>query len=120
MSCRVSVRQAGNISIVDLDGRVTLREGASQMRDAIKQLAQEGAKNILVNFQDVSYLDSAALGELVSAHVSVTNAGGRIKLMHVPSVVKHLMQVTRIDTVFGTYEDEEPALESFTSEGSST
>ncbi len=116
MSCNVSVRQAGDVSIVDLAGRVTLGVGASQMRDAIKKLAQSGAKNILVNLQDVTYLDSSGVGELVSAYASVTHAGGRIKLMHAQSIVKQLSQATKLYTVFATCEDETSALQSFTAE----
>jgi anti-sigma B factor antagonist len=110
---KVSVRKKGDVSIVDLAGRVTMGEGASQMRDAIKELAQTGEKNILVNLREVSYLDSSGVGELVSAYVSVTNAGGQIKLVHVQSIVKQLLQVTKLYTVFTTYEDELSALQSF-------
>jgi len=83
------------------------------MRDAIKKLAHDGEKNILVNLQEVSYLDSSGLGELVSAYTTVANAGGQIKLINVQSIVKHLLQVTKLYTVFITFEDETSALQSF-------
>ena len=114
MSCSVSVRPVGAVSIVDVTGRVTLGEGSSKMRDVIKKLALDGSKNILVNLHGVSYLDSSGLGELVSAYTSVTNAGGQIKLLHVQSIVKQLLQVTKLYTVFATFEDESLALQSFT------
>jgi anti-sigma B factor antagonist len=119
MSCKVSVRQAGSVSIVDLAGRVTLGEGASEVRDAVKKLAQGGARNILVNLQEVSYLDSSGLGELVSGYTSLTNAGGQMKLMHVQSMVKHLLRITKLYNVFATYEDETSALQAFTTEAAS-
>jgi anti-sigma B factor antagonist len=113
MKCKVSMRQAGDVLILDLAGPVTLGEGTRQVRDAIKKLVESGARYILLNFQDISYLDSAGLGELVSAYTSVTNAGGQIKLMHVQSLVKQLLQITKLYTVFTTYEDEKLALQSF-------
>jgi anti-sigma B factor antagonist len=113
MNCKVSMRQAGDVLILDLAGPVTLGEGTRQVRDAIKKLVESGARYILLNFQDISYLDSAGLGELVSAYTSVTKAGGQIKLMHVQNLVKQLLQVTKLCTVFTTYEDEKLALRSF-------
>jgi anti-sigma B factor antagonist len=114
MSCKVSVRESGSVSIVDLAGRITTGEGAIQMRDAIRKLAQGGARNILVNLQDVAYLDSAGLGELVGAYTTLTNAGGKIKLMHMKSIVKQLLQITNMDALFPTYGDEAAAVQSFT------
>jgi len=108
------VRQVGSVSILDLVGPVTLGESASQMREALQKLADGGARNILVNLRDVSYLDSSALDELVTAYTALTNAGGRIKLLHPQSIVKQVLQITKLNTVFGTYEDETLALESFT------
>lgn len=119
MSCKVSVRQAGFVSIVDLVGRVTFGESVGQMRDTLQNLAEGGAKNILVNLQGASYLDSSALSELVAAHICLTNAGGRIKLLHPQSMVKRVLQITRLYTVFETYEDEALALQSFTVEAAS-
>ena len=114
MSCIVSVRQAGPVSIVDLVGPVSLGESASQMRDALQELTKGGARNILVNLRDVSYMDSSGLGELVRAYTSLTNAGGRIKLLHPQSIVEQVLKITKLCTVFATYEDETSALESFT------
>ena len=116
MSCKVSVRQSGPVSIVDLAGRVTLGEGAIQVRDAIKKVVQGGATNVLVNLREVGYLDSAGLGELVSAYTGLRNAGGRLKLMSVQSSVKQLLKITNLDAVFATYEDEASALQSFAHE----
>jgi anti-sigma B factor antagonist len=114
MSCKISVREIGSVSIVELAGRITTGEGAIQMRDAIKKLAQGGARNILINLQDVAYLDSAGLGELVGAYTTLTNSGGQIKLMNVKSIVKQLLHITNMEALFPTYENESAALQSFT------
>jgi anti-sigma B factor antagonist len=114
VSCKVSIRQAGSVSIVDLVGPVSLGESASQMREALQELAEGGARNILVNLRDVGYMDSSGLGELVRAYTSLSKAGGQIKLLHPQSIVKQVLKVTKLCTVFATYEDESSALESFT------
>ena len=82
MSLKATVRQAGDVSIVDLAGRITLGEGSGLVRSTIKELVNSGHKNILLNLKEVSYIDSAGLGEMVGAYASVTNAQGSIKLLH--------------------------------------
>src|ERR1041385_1297479 len=82
MSLKAVVRPVGNVSIVDLSGRITLGEGSGLVRNTIKELVNSGGKNILLNLRNVSYLDSAGLGEIVGAYATVTNSGGNIKLLH--------------------------------------
>src|SRR5262245_6358653 len=115
MSVKASVRKAGNVAIVDLSGRVTLGEGAGLVRSTIKDLVASGQKDILVNLQEVSYLDSAGLGELVGSYATVTHAGGLIKLLHPQAKVHDLLQVTKLYTVFVAFDDENEALRSFAS-----
>jgi anti-sigma B factor antagonist len=107
------VRHAGNIAVVDLSGRITLGDGSGLVRDAIKTLLQEGRKNILLNLKDVSYMDSAGMGELVGAYASVTNAGGTIKLLNAQGHVKEVLAVTKLYTVFEAFSDEAAALKSY-------
>jgi anti-sigma B factor antagonist len=114
MSLKATVRQAGEVAIVDLAGRITLGEGSGLLRTTIKDLTAKGQKNILVNLKDVTYIDSAGLGELVGAYASVTHAGGSIKLLHPQTKVHDLLQVTKLFTVFVTFDDENEALRSFT------
>lgn len=116
MSVKAEVRQAGNVAIVDLAGKITLGEGSGMVRGTIKELAGEGQKNILVNLADVTYLDSAGLGELVGSYATITNLGGRIKLLNAQGKVKDLLAVTKLYTVFETFEDEGKALRSFTAD----
>ncbi len=116
MSCKVTVRQAGPVSIMDLAGRITAGDGAIQVRDAIQKAAKGGAKNIVVNLEGVAYLDSSGLGELVSAYTVLRNAGGQLKLMRVRSGVQQLLKITNLNAVFTCYEDEASALQSFAPE----
>jgi anti-sigma B factor antagonist len=118
MSCRAAVRHAGNIAVVDLSGRITLGDGSGLVRETIKSLLKEGRKDILLNLKDVSYMDSAGLGELVGAYASVTNAGGTIKLLNAQGRVKEVLSVTKLYTVFEAFSDEAAALKSFSSAAS--
>lgn len=113
MSLKADVRGVGDVAIVDLAGRITLGEGSGLVRNTIKDLVNSGQKNILINLKDVTYLDSAGLGEMVGAYASVTNAGGSVKLLHPQNKVHDLLQVTKLYTVFVAFDDEQEALRSF-------
>ena len=113
MSLKANVRRAGDVQIVDLAGRITLGEGSGLLRSTIKELVGSGQKNILVNLKDVTYLDSAGLGELVGSYATVTNAGGNIKLLHPQDKVDGLLQITKLYTVFAAFDDEAEALRSY-------
>ncbi len=113
MSTKAAVRQVGDVAIVDLAGRITLGEGSGLVRNTIKDLVNAGQKKLLLNLKEVSYLDSAGLGEMVGAYASVTHAGGAIKLLHPQNKVHDLLQVTKLYTVFVAFDDEQEALRSF-------
>ena len=113
MSLKAEVRRVGDVSIIDLAGRITLGEGSGLVRSTIKKCVNDGQKNLLVNLKDVSYIDSAGLGELVGSYATVTNMGGAIKLLHPQSKVHDLLQVTKLYTVFVTFDDEAEAMRSF-------
>ena len=113
MSLKATVRKAGDVAIVDLAGRITLGEGSGLLRTTIKDLVANGQKNILVNLKEVTYIDSAGLGELVGSYASVTHAGGSIKLLHPQAKVHDLLQVTKLYTVFVAFDDENEAVRSF-------
>jgi len=115
MGFNVSVRHTGTVAIIDLSGRVVLGESSIKMRDAIKGLPVGSSGNVLVNLKDVPYLDSSGLRELVTAYTSIKNAGGQLKLLHVQKVVKQLFEITRLNTVFESFDDEAVAIQSFTS-----
>ncbi|HWC97902.1 MAG TPA: STAS domain-containing protein [Candidatus Sulfopaludibacter sp.] len=115
MSAHASVRHVGDVAVVDLSGKITLGEGCGLVRGTIKDLVSAGHKNILLNVQNVGYIDSAGLGELVGSYATISNLGGQIKLLHVEGKVRDLLQVTKLYTVFIAFSDEAEALRSFAS-----
>lgn len=114
MSVKLTTRQVGDVTVIDAAGRITLGEGASAFRDLIRDLAAKGDKKLLLNLSEVSYIDSSGIGELVSGFTTVTNHGGSLKLVGLSKRVKDLLQITKLYTVFETFEDEAQAVRSFT------
>lgn len=113
MACTVSVRQEGDVTILDLSGRITLGDGWGKLRDTVRQLLAEGRRRVLLNMKDVTYIDSAGLGELVGSYATMTNQGGQMKLLYAENKVRDVLQVTRLYSVFENFSDEAAALRSF-------
>ena|SRR5690348_16837471 len=113
MAMRASTRQIGTIAIVDISGRIELGEGSSVLRATVKDLVAKGQKHILLNLGEVNYIDSAGVGELVSAFTSVRNQGGELKLLNLTKKVHDLLQITKLYTVFDVHDDEASALAAF-------
>ncbi len=113
MSLKLSVRQVGDVAVIDATGRMTLGEGSSDFRDKIKELTAAGNKKILVNLADVNYIDSSGIGELVASFTSTSNAGGSLKLLSLTKRVQDLLQITKLYTVFEVFDDEAAAIRSF-------
>ena len=113
MSVKLNTRQVGDVSVVDVAGRITLGEGSSALRDALRDMVAKNHKKILLNLGEVSYIDSSGIGELVSGFTSVTNSGGQLKLLGLNKRVKDLLQITKLYTVFDVHEEESSAIRSF-------
>ena len=113
MSVTLNTRQVGDVSVVDVAGRITLGEGSSALRDTLRELVSKNQKKILLNLGEVSYIDSSGIGELVSGFTTVTNSGGELKLLNLAKRVKDLLQITKLYTVFDVHEDEAAAVRSF-------
>jgi anti-sigma B factor antagonist len=113
MDLKMRTREVKDVTIIDLTGRLTMGESCKALRDEVHdQLSQEN-KKILLNLADVTYIDSAGLGELTSAYMSVKNRGGELKLVNLTKRVHDLMQITKLYTVFEVFDDEKKALASF-------
>jgi anti-sigma B factor antagonist len=112
MSFTAGVRKHGNVTVIDLAGRLTLGEPTALLRDTLRSEAAKNP-NLLLNLENVSYLDSAGLGEMVGCYTSVTSKGGTLKLLHIQRRLQDLLQVTRLLTVFEVFEDEGEAVRSF-------
>ena len=114
MSVKLTTREKGGVIIVDAGGKLTLGEGTGSLRTKIRELVQGGSLRIVLNLADVTYIDSSGLGELIAAHTTITTAGGEIKLLNLAKRVHDLLKLTKLYTVFDTFEDEAAAVDSFT------
>jgi anti-sigma B factor antagonist len=110
---KTSVREVRGVSILDLKGKITIGSGDVQLRETINRLVDEGKKNILINMQDVTTIDSSGIGELVGCYTSVTNKGGKLKLLHLPPKISDVLTVTQLITVFDVFESESEAVTSY-------
>jgi len=106
-------RQAGDITVLDMDGRITIGEGSVALRSAIRRLLEEGKKNILLNLAGVGYIDSSGIGELVSSYTAIKNSEGQLKLLSLTEKLRDLLTITKLLTVFDAYETEADALTNF-------
>jgi len=114
VSVKLSSRQVGDVTVLDVAGRITLGEGSSALRDTLRDLVSKGQKKILLNLGEVSYIDSSGIGELVSGFTTVANHSGQLKLLGLTKRVKDLLQITKLYTVFDVHDDEAGAIRSFT------
>jgi anti-sigma B factor antagonist len=109
----IKERQAGDVTILDLSGKITIGEGSVQLRESVRRLLDDGKKKILLNLGDVSYVDSSGIGELVSSYTTTNNNGGQLKLLNQTKKIHDLLTITKLVTVFETFNDEQAAVSSF-------
>jgi anti-sigma B factor antagonist len=112
MELTISSRKAGELEIVSLAGRLTLGDGTSAFRETARKALDAGS-DILVDLSGVDYVDSAGLGELVSAYASATSRGRHVKLLRPLKRVHSLLHVTKMYSTFEIFEDEAEAIASF-------
>jgi anti-sigma B factor antagonist len=109
----VNIRTVGDVRIVDLNGKITLGEETVTLRTTVRNLVNDGNKKIVLNLADVNYIDSSGVGELVSTYTTVTNAGGRLKLLQLTKKIQQLLAITKLLTVFDVFDNEKAAIASF-------
>ncbi len=109
----ITERQAGDVTILDMNGKVTIGEGSIALRNAIRRLLGEGKSKILLNLGNVGYVDSSGIGELVSSFTAVNKEGGTLKLLNLTQKIQDLLAITKLLTVFDVFEKEDEALSSF-------
>lgn len=110
----IKERVVEGVSVLDISGKIVLGEGDIQIKDRIKDLLSDGQRRILLNLGDVSYIDSAGLGALISGYTTVKREGGQLKLVNLTKRIKDLLAITKLITVFDTYESEKEATDSYT------
>ena len=109
----VNERQAGDVTILDLSGEVRIGDSSVALRDNIRRLADGGKKKLLLNLAGTKYIDSTGIGELIASYTTVTRQGGQLKLLNLTDRIQNLLVITKLLTVFDSYEDEAEALKSF-------
>lgn len=109
-------RRVGDVVILDLSGQLTLGDDSMRLKDKINSVVQQGRRNILLNLGDVSYIDSGGLGQLVSSFTGVRRENGQLKLFNVGGRARDLLAMTKLLMVFDTYDSEDEAVASFSSE----
>ena len=109
----IEERVVGGVTILDLKGKITLGEVDEALKDKIHSLIQQDRKRILLNLADVPYIDSAGLGEVVRTYTTVSRQGGQLKLVNLTKRITDLLMITKLLTVFETFDTEPEALKSF-------
>ena len=107
-------RDLGNVTILDVSGKLTLTDGSGRLKEKVTSLIAEGRKNIVLNLGKLTYLDSAGLGEMVACHSTASKSGGAVKLANTTGKLKDLLSITKLVTVFDAHDTEAQAVSSFT------
>lgn len=116
ISLCINQRRVEDVIVLDLKGRVTIAGITIALHKSIRSLVKEGKTRILLDLSQVTHIDSSGLGELISSHVTLSDKGGAIKLMHLTESLRGLLTITKLLTVFEVYDDEPEALASFKGE----
>ena len=110
---QIEERAVGDVKVLDLKGKITLGEGDELLRDKVNSLINQGYEKILLNLESVPYVDSAGLGEIVRTYTTISRRGGSLKLVNLTKRINDLMSITKLLTVFETFESERDAVRSF-------
>ncbi|HUO36103.1 MAG TPA: STAS domain-containing protein [Candidatus Acidoferrum sp.] len=113
MALRMTDRQIDGVDVVEIEGRIVLGEESNTFREKVKSLLASGNKKVVLNMAQVSYIDSAGLGTLVATFHSAKTQGATLKLANLGTKFKEVLQVTKLMTVFDTYDSEAAAIQSF-------
>ena len=106
-------RPSGDVMSLDVKGKLTIGDGDELLKDKINSLIQQGQKKLILNLEGVPYVDSAGLGEIVRTYTTVSRQGGNLKLLNLTKRIEDLLSITKLLTVFDTYESDQEALNSF-------
>ena len=110
---QIQERMVGDVVMLDLKGKITLGEGDELLKDKVNSLVNQGHKKIVLNLADVPYIDSAGLGEVVRTYTTVSRQGGSLKLLNLTKRITDLLSITKLLTVFETFDSENEAVRSF-------
>ncbi len=110
---KIETRTVSGVTVLDVSGKITLAEGSVDIRKSVRDLLDAGSTQILLTLGDVTYIDRSGIGELVSSFTTVTNKGGKLKLLNLTLKIRELLAITKLLTVFECFEDEDKAVKSF-------
>ena len=110
---QIDERSVGDVMVLDVKGKVTLGEGDEMLKDKVNSLVNQGHKKIVLNLAEVPYIDSAGLGEIVRTYTTVSRQAGHLKLLNLTKRITDLLSITKLLTVFETYDSEPDAIRSF-------
>ena len=110
---QIEERAVGDVTVLDLKGRVTLGEGDELLKDKVNSLINQGRRKLVLNLAEVPYIDSAGLGEIVRTYTTVSRQGGSPKLLNLTKRITDLLSITKLLTVFETFDAEDDAVKSF-------
>ena len=110
---KIVERKVGEVTVLDLHGKILIGEGDDALRDAVTKLVDGGTTKLLLNLEDVPYVDSAGLGEIVRCYTTVSRKDGSLKLINLTKKIKDLLSITKLLTVFETYDSEDEGVKSF-------
>ena len=110
---QIDERTLGDVLVLDVNGRITLGEGDEILKDKVNSLLNQGKKKIVLNLAEVPYVDSAGLGAIVRTYTTVSRQGGNLKLLNLTKRITDLLAITKLLTVFETFESESDAVQSF-------
>jgi anti-sigma B factor antagonist len=113
MDIRIDERLIGRVTVLDIVGKLTMVEASQAFKETIDRLIQQQHTDIVLNLKSVPYIDSSGLGQLVASYGAVQKTGGALKLLNVGSRNRDLLAITRLGTLFRSFDSEEEAVESF-------
>jgi anti-anti-sigma factor len=117
MALKSTITSQGDVTIIRLEGKITLGDGSGVLREAVAKVFDSGATKVLLDMGGVPYIDSAGLGELVGCYTTAKNKGATLKLLHLQKRLEGLMQMTKLYLLFEAFEDESEAIRSFGNAG---
>lgn len=113
---QMTQRDLGNITCLDLQGRIVLDDGADLLQDRVNSLLSQGSRHLLLNMKAVTYMDTTGLATMIAVKASAQSKGGAVKLLHLPARIHDLLVITRLTTLFDTFESEAEAVQGFRQE----
>ncbi len=114
---RIDQREVGDVTVLDVRGRLTMNDGHGLLKTQVESLSERGQSRVVLNVAELKYLDSACLGELINAHISLARRGGGLKFVGMPDHLRQLLTLAGLHGIFEAFPDEAAAAKSFRTAG---